>query len=91
MPVTGADQRQPVALRPVGPQRLSGQRPAQVVCQRRPHAHREHAGLLQRPCLQARDVAGGILRNVSVGYQVHTWQDVTQPGAELRRYGVISD
>lgn len=38
----------------------------------------------------ARDVAGGILRNISVGYQVSAWRDVTTPGAETRRYRATS-
>ncbi|MFZ1426938.1 MAG: hypothetical protein WAS21_09245, partial [Geminicoccaceae bacterium] len=37
-----------------------------------------------------RDVAGGILRNVSVGYRVLTWREVSQPNTELRRFRAIS-
>ena len=48
VPVAGADERQPVALRPVVLQGLGAHRAAQVVGQRQAHAHREHAGFFQR-------------------------------------------
>ena len=58
MRVAGADQRQPVALRPIGAQRLAEHAAPQVVGQRPSHAYRKDAGLLQRPPDDRRNVAG---------------------------------
>ena len=55
--VPGADQGQPVALRPISPQRPPFDCAAQVLRQRRPLAHRKHARLFARLADHRRDVS----------------------------------
>ena len=57
--ITGADERQPMFLRPVRQQGSSGEDAAQVLRQRTPHPHREHAGLFEPAALHAGDIARG--------------------------------
>ena len=64
-PVAGADQRQRALLRHGATQATAGQRPPQIVGERRPGAHRIDAGLLARVGRHRRDVAGGEHRLVA--------------------------
>ena len=57
--IPGADQRQPAALRRIGPQPAIRHRAAQIVRQRAPHSHRENPRLLQRATVHARHIANG--------------------------------
>ena len=70
MLVAGGDQRQPIALRAVGLERLTTQASAQVLGQGLAHAHREHTGFFQRSVGEIGDVARGKYRGVREGLQL---------------------
>ena len=69
MAPTGRQQGEPVTLRSVGFERLTTQRPAQVVGERPPHPDRKDAGFLKRSPGVGHDIASGKHRRISTRAQ----------------------
>lgn len=69
MAPTGRKQREPVALRSVGFERLTTQRPAQVVGERPPHPDRKNARFLERSPGKGHDIARGEHRRIGTRAQ----------------------